>query len=216
VKLDKIAKTLRREVAANPKKATFLGVMALVALYLWMPLVRGWLSVEKATPEAGAAAEPSVAASTTAPPARTTASDRPTWREIIEWMPKDSRTMIAPSLSAVRDPFELPKEQIARIKGEDKPEMRSPTPTAGPAGLLLTSTIIGPQRRVAQINGKTYAEGQAIDVGREHDAAVRTFHLVEIHPRRAVLQCGEDRLELVIPEPGDSQKIEITEVLGGK
>jgi hypothetical protein len=216
VKLDKLGKKIRREVVANPKKAVLLGVMAVVALYFWAPLVRGWLSADKATTEAGEAAVPSVAASAATAPAPTTASDRPTWRQIIEWMPNDSRTMIAPSLTTARDPFELPTSEVVKLKGESKPEVRRPPLTASSVGLSLTSTIIGPQRRVAQINGRTYTEGQTIDVGKERDSVPTKVQLIEVHPRRVVLQCGEDRLELVIPEPGSSDKIEIMEIVGSK
>ena len=41
--LDKLAKQLRRDLAANPKKAAALGLMVAVALYCWGPLVWGWL-----------------------------------------------------------------------------------------------------------------------------------------------------------------------------
>ena len=44
MKLDKLAKRLGRDLAANPKKAAALGVMALVALYFRAPLVWGWFS----------------------------------------------------------------------------------------------------------------------------------------------------------------------------
>ena len=44
VKLDKLTKQLRRDIAANPKKAAALGLMVLVALYFWGPLVWSWFA----------------------------------------------------------------------------------------------------------------------------------------------------------------------------
>ena len=41
--LERFAKRLRREVIANPKKAAILGIMLLVAIYFWTPLVMGWM-----------------------------------------------------------------------------------------------------------------------------------------------------------------------------
>jgi len=74
---------------------------------------------------------------------------------------------------------------------------------------MLTSTILGPQRRVAQINGKSYTVGQTIEVAREKNPIQATFKLLEDHPRRVVLQSDEGPMELTIPEPGSSGKIEI-------
>ena len=74
---------------------------------------------------------------------------------------------------------------------------------------MLTSTILGPERRVAQINGKSYMEGQTIEVEREKNSIHATYKLMEVHPRRVVLQSDEGPLELIIPEPNGSGKIEI-------
>ena len=43
VKIGNIAKQLRREATANPKKASVLGLLAVVALWFWAPLVWGWI-----------------------------------------------------------------------------------------------------------------------------------------------------------------------------
>jgi hypothetical protein len=77
------------------------------------------------------------------------------------------------------------------------------TPATVPAvDIALTSTIIGPQRRVAQINGKMYCVGQGIEVIKGREAARVVFKLVEVQPRRAVLEGSGQRFELLIPEPG--------------
>jgi hypothetical protein len=47
VKLDKLVKQLRRDATANPKKTALLGVMALVALYFWGPLLWKGVVAEK-------------------------------------------------------------------------------------------------------------------------------------------------------------------------
>src|SRR6266576_3193818 len=44
VNLEKLAKQLRRDLAANPKKAAALGLMVLVALYFWGPLAWKWVA----------------------------------------------------------------------------------------------------------------------------------------------------------------------------
>ncbi len=79
---------------------------------------------------------------------------------------------------------------MAERKAEDKIKPKPPVVTPAAAGLVLTSTIIGPQRRVVQISGKTYAVGQTIEVAKEKESLRAAFKLIEVHPRRAVLEAG--------------------------
>jgi hypothetical protein len=85
--------------------------------------------------------------------------------------------------------------------GLGQAKLSTDSPTA--AGLVLTSTIIGRQRRVAQINGSTYAVGETIAVAADgtNDAANAAIRLVDVQPRRAVLEAKGQRFELSIPEP---------------
>jgi len=117
-------------------------------------------------------------------------------------------------LVQTRDPFESPPTEEAEGKAEDKIKAKSPVVTPVAAGLVLTSTIIGPQRRVVQISGKTYAVGQMIEVAKEKESVHATFRLIEVHPRRAVLEAGGERFELTIPEPGKSGKMEFLGAVG--
>ena len=75
--------------------------------------------------------------------------------------------MTAPTLTKTRDPFEPAKIEVAQTKPVEPSKPKLPAITPAAAGLVLTSTIIGPQRRVAQISGKTYAVGQTIAVLKE-------------------------------------------------
>ncbi len=52
--LEKLTKQLRRDVAANPKKAALLGLMVVVALYFWGPLVWKFASVAGGKPRSNA------------------------------------------------------------------------------------------------------------------------------------------------------------------
>jgi hypothetical protein len=119
--------------------------------------------------------------------------------------------MTAQPLTLERDPFEpaLSESAEARAKGPEslRPKVRALTPQA--AGLVLTSTIIGPQRRVAQISGKIYSVGQTVEATKGKEAPGVSFKLVEIKPRQAVLEADGQRFELTIPEPGKSGKIDL-------
>jgi hypothetical protein len=218
VSLGNLGRRLRREAAANPKKAVILGVAALVAVYFWMPLVWKWIgkgdSIAMAAPVQPSTTgmvvtELSVAAPTPQPAAKQTASERPSWQQLDRWMHDDQRTMTAPPLPNTRDPFQPPKvEVVEATKAVERLKPRLTASTLSASGLALTSTIIGPQRRVAQINGKTYAVGQIIEVAKDKEAAM-AFKLIEVAPRRAVLEAEGQRFELSIPEPTRSSKIEL-------
>jgi len=126
--------------------------------------------------------------------------------------------MTAPPLTITRDPFEPPRTEVAESKAEveDKSRPKPPTITPSAAGLVLTSTIIGPQRRIAQISGKTYVVGQAIEAVKDKETLGVAFKLVEVHPRRAILEADGQRFELTIPEPDKSSKIEFLGAADGQ
>jgi len=63
------------------------------------------------------------------------------------------------------------------------------------AGLKLSSTLIGPRRRLALINGDVYTVGSEIDLG---DGVV--FYVAEVNNNEVVLVRGEREFALVIPE----------------
>ncbi len=117
--------------------------------------------------------------------------------------------MIAPALTNVRDPFETAALKPAAAKAEEEAAPKPPVVTPDAAGLTLTGTIIGGQRRVAQINGKTYSVGQTVEAAKDAESVGAAFRLVEIHPRRAVLEADGQRFELFIPEPGKSERIDV-------
>ena len=56
MKLDKLVKTFRRDLAANPMKAGVLGVLLLGGLYFWGPLVWKWVGNKGTTAAPSAAA----------------------------------------------------------------------------------------------------------------------------------------------------------------
>lgn len=105
--LDKLAKRLKRDVRRSPKKAVALGLLCLVALWFWLPLLWGWVAPEQtASAESsgkeqsarrgpgGAPAEfnPTAAASTSPEESRPPPQ---TWRTVLEQINGDSRTQPA-------------------------------------------------------------------------------------------------------------------------
>jgi len=198
----------------NPKKAIFLGLMACVALYFWVPLVVGWVNKNEPT-QTGKCDKVVEAASVQPTTAVKAVQDRPPWQQITEWMQNDPRTMVAPPLTTTRNPFQTPKAAAVETKAEELAEVKRPPVTPTTAGLTLTSTIVGPRRRVAQINGKIYSVGQTVEATQEDETTPVSFTLREIHPRRVVLQYDGEQFELTIPEPKMSSNIEFSKAVGG-
>lgn len=191
------------EVRANPKKAAILGLLGLVCAYFWAPLLAAWMPGAAATsPEPPPVVALPQAASppptSTPPPA-----DKISWRERMErpkhevWMqPAEERFVLR------RNPFAMPRP-AASVRQPDPTEPAAvaletkPHATPQEAGLSLTSTIVGPRRRLALINGQIFERGAEIvtDSG-------TVFRLAEIVPGKVILHDGRKPHELEMPMPG--------------
>jgi hypothetical protein len=191
----KLIRQLRREARANPKKAGFLALMLLVAMYAWAPVVMNW-----AAPDPLAVAPP--APSAVALPGRQMASTSghrplalPPWQLVAAWI--DGDPLMRPGwgqehLAYGRNPFAT--DRSAQRAAGSRPDDEAPG-NASPAelGMVLTSTVIGPVRRTAMINGKAYPQGAEVQA-----ANGTRFVLSRVEPRRVVLSRGGRHFELAI------------------
>jgi hypothetical protein len=212
VKIGKLGKQLRREVQANPKKAVLLGVLAVVALYFWAPLVFRWTGHGSSGATAQVQVTPSPAAVAEVPAAvtkpKTVSAERHKWHELVQWMEADGRTKPAAPLAAACNPFRIP---VLRPQVVEQPK---PRPKAEPAiapqsvGLVLSSTIVGPDRRVARISGRTYAEGSSVKAVTKDGGRI-AYTLVDIEPRQVLLQRLGVVYELRIQSPKSTGIIEL-------
>ncbi len=203
---NRIVRQLRREATGSPKKAAVLGLSAVVALWFWVPLVWGWISPEDTETEIAAATPVAEASSAlpvaTAPGPAVTPQQvqrpRHTWQQLVRWMDNDPRTLAANFAAGVRDPFATPPSQLAVVEPEDlpedEPEEVRPDVTPENLGMVLSSTIVGPRRRVARIDGVLYRPKDTVKLDR--DGQQIEFKLAEIHPRRVVLDRDGNRFEL--------------------
>jgi hypothetical protein len=200
-----VAKRLEREIKANPAKAGGLGVLLLVACYFWAPLVMGFFQSDGGEVVQPAATPPSPAAttSTLVPAGQTMPTETPTyeWRKYSKAIEEDARMNTGSQLSEGNDPFDGPP-----IIAPPKPEPPVETPpvvmqpvTPADVGLELTTTLLGARRKIAEIGGKSYTVGDRIET--EQDGANASFTIVEIYPRRVVLESNGERYELRIPRP---------------
>ncbi|MEN6404968.1 MAG: hypothetical protein ABFC77_00700, partial [Thermoguttaceae bacterium] len=161
--LEKLVKKLRREASVNPKKAVFLGIATLVAAYFWMPLVWGWIGKGNQNAAVAGTVPHSAMMTDVGNVAQANGTDRPSWQQIVRAMHNDPRTMSAPTLTQARNPFEPSGSAAAEAAAVEKAKKQTAA-TPQSLGLVLTSTILGPQRRVARISGKTYSVGQTIEI----------------------------------------------------
>jgi hypothetical protein len=215
VNLKKIAKRLRREASANPKKAVVLALLLLVALYRWAPLVATWLSDDE--PQADRTAQ---TGSAHVPPADKEMLERegpgdaaskreepPRWDQVVRWREQDPRTVASALMAKRRDPFRLEFEAAeSESEREKEPQPVVAAATPRDLGLGLSATVVGVSRRVAMIDGKAYTEGKTI--ARMKDGQRFEFALVRILPRHVVLGQGDRRFVLAIPRGTSSGTIE--------
>jgi hypothetical protein len=211
VSLKRLTRQLRREVVKNPQKAAVLGLLAVVALWFWAPLVWGWIAGDD--PAAGTTAAQPAANAPPAQPAGTPAQSNTTakepktprhpWRQLVKWMDNDPRTSAADPMFERPDPFLSAETRPAG----DEPGQVQPELTPGSLGMVLSSTIIGPRRRVARINGKSYQQGETVKLAKDQQQI--EFTLAEVYPRRIVLKRQGEQFELRIPAPAHSGRIEL-------
>jgi hypothetical protein len=200
----KLARQLRREAKANPKKAALLGLLLLVAVYYWGPMVWGWVAADEAT---GSPPEASIGGDVAALDASAAdTSERPTpedeslvthpWTQLDEWMRRDPMTRPVEDVTRWHDPFAVATALSEAVEPDgDEPETSLVSPEN--LGIELSGTLVGPRRRVALIGGKAYREGQRIRIDRDGQSI--EFELAEVHSRRIVLGREGRQFDLLIP-----------------
>jgi hypothetical protein len=188
----KLGKRLKREVFKSPAKTCVLGLVTLVAIWYWAPLVTSWLSggsteaaedlvVDPAAPE-DLVVTPAASRPPAMPPVSNEGEKRPTscnWQTLVAWRGQDSATEPATLPDGLRDPFQRKKTPnaealISQALDDDEKELEAsnslPAAIAGAPidlaqlQLVLGGTIVGKRVRSATINGNIYREGGAIPV----------------------------------------------------
>jgi hypothetical protein len=199
-----LAKKLQRETKANPGKAAALGVLLLVAGYFWAPLIKGFVFPAETAPAATATAS----APATPAPALTPTVDAPKvlespvydWQKYAQLLDDDVKMRSAVELPSPRDPFQsrqVDPHETAEVKTAAQ-EKAAEAPPLEPrdAGLVLSSTFVGPRKQIALIGGKPYHIGDRVRV--QKDGIKASFKLVDVQPRLIVLERNGKQYELTI------------------
>ena len=216
--LDKLVKQLRRDMAANPKKAAALGLMVLVALYFWGPLIVKWVASDsKRSSKMNTAAL--ILTDDPAEPtqqARVRSGAKFRWERVRQLMQQDASMLSAVFDPTWVDPFAKSAAMIALEQPADVPsDPVGPTsiPTAAdPAelSLVLNGVFVGPKNRVATINGEAYREGDTLVVtGKDDKSIALKARVVQIRRQEVVVEVGGKRITLELSTPSLAQGDEI-------
>jgi hypothetical protein len=193
VNLEKLARQLRRDLAANPKKAAALGLMVLVALYFWGPLVWKWASSSGNKRASKVSMASLILTDDPAEPtqqnkARGNAKFR--WEKARQLLRQDPRMTSAKFDPSWPEPFGSPTASGEHDPVAEAAEAQAATAAAASdpstLGIVLGAVMIGPRTRLATINGKPCHEGDILTVTEKDDkSTARSFKVVRIF-RQAV------------------------------
>jgi hypothetical protein len=198
VKLDKLAKQLRRDLSASPQKAAALGVMLLVAAYFWLPMIWGWLGPKTAPKPAVAGSVILEDEQPTITSAQAKASRTFPWEQVRRRMLADPLMASAEYDAAWLDPFRTnPLAASAPVAATGNTET-VPSVALDPAGLglVLTGAVVGPKRRTAIISGRSYLEGEVVKPSAAMGPTPIEFCLEKITARGVELTAGGQRYTL--------------------
>ncbi len=192
VSLEKLSKQLQRELKRNPKQASILALLGLVAVWFWLPLILpkdDAVSSPVVTPppntSAATTSTASVVSSTsgtttigtaTSPSSVTSAVKAQRWDEVLSEIDSDPMMQPITVLTAAtldRSPFAMyhdPKKIEAERQEAAEAEVAKvvvpvvePVVTPEEAGLDVSGTIVSRTRGSATINGQAYRQGDLVE-----------------------------------------------------
>jgi hypothetical protein len=228
VKLDKLVKTLRRDIAANPMKAGVLGILLLGGLYFWGPLVWKWVAKKGPADAAAAAVVP------TATPAvgvqnagvQGTGTEEKKETEFVWRQMRDRRESDPFARSANFRPEWNHIFQVAAAVAPAKPEVeiaevKQVEVKPNELGLVLQGVAISPNMNRAVISGRVYREHDLITVKQtpstdnKHEASLPDvkFRLVRVFRKLVEVERGGKTYKLwLAAEPETEKSLEVKQV----
>lgn len=211
VSLNTLTSQLRRDLAANPKKAAALGLMVVVALYFWGPLV--WKFAQAGGPKQNKKANMAALILTDDPvePAQQgkgPARSRFRWEKVRQLIHQDPHMQSASFDVAWFDPFGKPATSAAQLEPAAETPPEDPVAAAAAAidpasaGIVLGGIMIGPRSRMAIINGETCREGALIALTDKRDKTVTyEFRVHKINRHSVQLEVAGRIFTLEMSQP---------------
>jgi hypothetical protein len=173
-----LGKRIKRELVKSPAKGAVLGLVCLIALWYWAPILKDFLTGEPETPPDirvvkaeeidGTASRETTTEGKNAEKSPATVCN---WRTLVRWLDEDPMAESAMLPKDHRDPFRRAEtkmaEDLIREMQEEAEEgstnlaaqPQSPVvkePEFSDLNLVLGGTIVGKHFQSANINGKTY------------------------------------------------------------
>lgn len=160
--VSKLQKQLMRDLKRSPGKAAVLAILCVVAIWFWAPLLFGGKKTPPAAKPADATVAQAVPTPAIAPPAAVVKGVA--WHRVVEMIEGEPRMRSAQLGTAHASPFGSsgPRPDGVAERAESAPG-KTVEASLDPAKFKVTSTLLGPRRRVAVINGRPYAEGDELE-----------------------------------------------------
>jgi hypothetical protein len=211
VNVEKLTKQIRREVAANPKKAALLGLMFLVALYFWGPLLTKWIAPSGEKKEKASITSLILTDDPVETASRNKTSSRVKFRwekarQLIEQDPRMASATFDPTWSnpfggsapTISQQQQVLETQPTESSAQEREEEFKPSDF----GLVLSSVMMVGKQRLATINGDVYRQGDSIAVGSKDDKATAVqFKVARILLREVELERNGRRFGLQLVQP---------------
>ncbi len=211
--LNNLTSQLRRDLAANPKKAAALGLMVAVALYFWGPLA--WKFIKASGGKQNNKANMASLILTDDPiepsqQAKGGLRTRFKWERVRQLIQQDPHMVSATFDASWVDPFGKPAATAAEIGAavETPAEDQATTAAAAAAidpqslGITLGGIMITSRGRFATINGETCREGETLAVGDKRDkTATYELRVLKIGRQSVQLDFGGRIFSLELTQP---------------
>jgi hypothetical protein len=183
VSLNNLSSQLRRDLAANPKKAAALGLMVLVALYFWGPLAWKYIKASGAKQNSKANMASLILTDDPIEPSQQIKSGLRTrfkWERVRQLIQQDPHMLSATFDATWVDPFGKPAASAteAAPMTETLSENSAATAAAAAAidpqslGITLGGVMVSPRGRLAMINGERCHEDELVLVSDKRDKTV--------------------------------------------
>lgn len=213
-----MATRLTRDLRRSPKKAAALGILVLVAIWFWAPLLKKWVGPSGATSaktanvlEAMPATliEVNPATATWETRSQTDSPATRPWNEVLAWIETDERTKPVVLPEAFVSPFDRgetgtesnEEEMVAQATEPDVPDVHPRD-----LGLVLTSTVVGRKSRLATISGNVYRQSELIRVAETAAGAqMIEFRVEDIQPQYVTLSREAVSYRLSLHRPSLAQ-----------
>lgn len=215
-------KQLLHDLKASWQKSAALGMLLLLGLYFWLPMLTR--AFDTGSANAMAAPTPVPAGPLSSPPpsagpsgpagghaeaAEKAAFD---WQAASRAHEHDDLLQPAGRTDFDGDPFQVDPAQFPppvlfaevepqrAVPRQDARSQADPRSEAGLSGVVLSSTIVSSSRRAALINSRLYLEGAQVRIDGH------SYRLASVEPRRVILHDGTQAFELEIRMPFETDQ----------